>query len=318
MTMFWFRVTSSAVIGMLLWSPCGQTAEPRRAKTSMAPEAIPTTVVSHDLVVDNDYAAWSRSRTKAIPIRGGGDTEKTCGTDDKMPVPFALFRPWRAICLLEFRFPSDPSAMYQATGFLVSDRVVLTAGHCVYNNSIVPGEYAQSIKVYPGKNGSGKLSDILGTYNGIKTYTNFSYTYYPANDPNSLDWDYGAILLDQPVSKNALGAIPVIESNDAYAAAGKTMIVAGYPGDRPYGTQWYGTGPVTAFNRYQMQYQIDTYGGQSGGPVWVPQGGVQGPQKYYGLVYGIHIAGPSPCDNRARIIDDYVYDLIDEANYDAR
>ena len=59
-----------------------------------------------------------------------------------------------------------------------------------------------------------------------------------------------------------------------------------YPGDKPSGTHWYGSNKVTAVTPRKVHYAIDTYGGQSGGPVWIHETETGPP-----IAVGIHAYG---------------------------
>ena len=43
---------------------------------------------------------------------------------------------------------------------------------------------------------------------------------------------------------------------------------SGYPGDKPSGTQWWNANNVLAVTDRRLFYRLDTFGGQSGSPVW--------------------------------------------------
>ena len=47
-----------------------------------------------------------------------------------------------------------------------------------------------------------------------------------------------------------------------------TMATNGYPGDKPTGTMWRVDIPKLTVSRSLMHYMADTYGGQSGSPVY--------------------------------------------------
>jgi V8-like Glu-specific endopeptidase len=43
---------------------------------------------------------------------------------------------------------------------------------------------------------------------------------------------------------------------------------SGYPGGKPYGTQWWNSNNILAVTARCVYYRIDTYFGQSGSPNW--------------------------------------------------
>jgi glutamyl endopeptidase len=49
---------------------------------------------------------------------------------------------------------------------------------------------------------------------------------------------------------------------------GLPVQVSGYPGDKTSATQWSTSGDIRVSETYKTRYKHDTYGGQSGGPVF--------------------------------------------------
>ena len=65
---------------------------------------------------------------------------------------------------------------------------------------------------------------------------------------------------------------------------------AGYPGDKPFGTQWFNAGAITQVTARRLFYMLDTFGGQSGSAVWRLQNGQR---------HGVGIHGYGGCPNKA-------------------
>lgn len=52
------------------------------------------------------------------------------------------------------------------------------------------------------------------------------------------------------------------------ALVGLPVQVSGYPGDKPFGTHWSTSGDIAISEASKTRYKHDTFGGQSGGPVF--------------------------------------------------
>jgi glutamyl endopeptidase len=52
------------------------------------------------------------------------------------------------------------------------------------------------------------------------------------------------------------------------ALTGQASYTSGYPGDKTYGTQWRSNDSIRISQTYRLYYANDTFGGQSGSPVW--------------------------------------------------
>jgi glutamyl endopeptidase len=55
-----------------------------------------------------------------------------------------------------------------------------------------------------------------------------------------------------------------LEVLDDAALNGLLVNLSGYPGDKPFGTQWYMDGSVISVPSKRLFYMIDSFGGQSG------------------------------------------------------
>ena len=84
--------------------------------------------------------------------------------------------------------------------------------------------------------------------------------------PLEVSYDYAAIKLNCSVG-NQTGWFGYRVAPDS-GLSGQQTIVAGYPGDKPSGTLWTHTDQVRGYSTYRISYANDTYGGQSGSPVW--------------------------------------------------
>ncbi|MCK6497978.1 MAG: serine protease [Nitrospira sp.] len=207
--------------------------------------------------------------------------ETVCGRDDRVEVTNTTIVPWRWICKLIITFPNGASG--GCTGWFIGPKAVMTAGHCVYSRA--NGGWARQIEVIPGMRGAIRpYGSMIGT--SFRSVTGWTQN----SDPN---YDYGCIILPSPNLGNQLGYFGFAALTDASL---QNLLVnnSGYPGDKPFGTQWYNAGRVTNVTARKIYYMLDTYGGQSGSPTWRFQNG----QRH---AVGIHAYGGCP-NSSTRIV----------------
>lgn len=211
--------------------------------------------------------------------------EAIIGTDDRVRVNNTAAYPWRAIASLAIT-AADGSA-WIGTGWFISPRTLITAGHCVFiKNSGVPGRdgWVRKVVVMPGRN-AGVLP-----YGQVSSSSFRSVVGWTAS--GNEEFDYAAIILPTPLGSTTgwfgIGVYPDGEMN------GKAVNVAGYPGDKPSGTHWYGSNKVTSVSPRKVFYAIDTYGGQSGAPVWRNIGGKR-------FACAVHAYGGATANSGTRI-----------------
>lgn len=188
-----------------------------------------------------------------------GVMEVVLGNDDRVKITNTSVYPYRAVASLVI--VAADNSPWIGTGWFISPKTLITAGHCVYiKGSGVPGRdgWVKSIKVIPGRNGSSAPfgSTVSKNFKAVSAWTT-------NGNPNH---DYGAIILNTPLG-DSVGTFGFGVYTDADLL--QTMAnISGYPGDKPSGTHWYHARKVTAVNPLKVFYDIDTAGGQSGAPVW--------------------------------------------------
>lgn len=225
----------------------------------------------------------------------GGRAETVLGEDNRRQIQNTGDLPWRmnASLLITARDGSS----WIGTGWFVSPRVLITAGHCLYiRNSGVAGRdgWVQRITVIPGRNGN------TMPY-GQAVSTSFrSVVGWTKN--GDADYDYGAIILNTPLG-NQTGWYGYGNYSDA-DLIGKAANISGYPGDKPAGTQWYHAGKIAAVNARKVYYSTDTAGGQSGSAVYrIINGG------RFAVAIHAYGSGGGPSNSGTRIVKP-VYDNI--------
>jgi V8-like Glu-specific endopeptidase len=202
-----------------------------------------------------------------VELRMGLETVH--GIDNRVQITNTTAYPWRAIASLAIT-AADNSA-WIGTGWFIGPRTVLTAGHCVFiKNSGVPGRdgWVKSIRVMPGRNGSTLPfgSVMSSTFRSVSGWTT----------SGNENFDYGVIILPTPLG-NTVGTFGYGAYTDADLRS-TIANIAGYPGDKPSGTNWFDARRVASVTSQKVFYDIDTAGGQSGGPVFrvLPNGNRMG------------------------------------------
>jgi glutamyl endopeptidase len=205
--------------------------------------------------------------------------ETVIGRDERVRILDTDLAPWRMICALRMRGPSGAGAV--GTGWFIGPRTVLTAGHCVFSDYFFGG-WASTIEVIPGLNGQGTTADTR-PYDSVSSERFTSIDRWTAQeDP---DFDIGCIHLDEPLGDQvgwfSVAALPP-EDLESFL-----VNVSGYPADRGAGAeQYHGRNRVLSVSERRLFYEVDTYGGQSGAPVWIYEDDDSPP-----LAVGVHAYG---------------------------
>jgi V8-like Glu-specific endopeptidase len=192
----------------------------------------------------------------------GLDIMRVPRADDRVRVSKYAEYPWRCICSL--RILTAAGTWMSGTGWLVSPRVVVTAGDCVYQHDA--GGWARQVEVIPGRNGA---QQPYGAFQSMALRSVLQWT-----EQHDYDFDYGAVLLrpeDRPGDR--LGWFGYAPRDDAYLRQA-TLNLAGYPDDggrapgAEEGTQWFASGLARQIEARQVTYEISASPRQPGCPVW--------------------------------------------------
>ena len=235
---------------------------------------------NEEQVLDAFYASYGDLKQEGLrQLR-----EVIIGADNRVRINPTTSYPWRAICAL--KITAKNGSKWIGTGWLISPRTVITAGHCVYMHD--QGGWAKSIEVIPARNDSSKpYGSASSSY--LKSVTGWTQSKNREND-------YGAIILPSNYRPgDVTGYFGYSVKNDSYLLS-SVLNLSGYPGDKPGGDQqWFmALKPKSASSRV-ITYDIDTMGGQSGAPVWVKIGDARS-------CVGIHTNGHGSGNSATRIV----------------
>lgn len=267
--LLWISVMaiSLTVLPLFGTSPTAVSAEPLSPHTPMSNDGkifVPTKKYTKDSIVKKNegyspaYQGTGKLKTEKSefsaqgvqPVKTSGmiGINSVIGTDQRTRVSPATSFPYRAIVHIE-------SDIGGCTGWLIGPNTVATAGHCIYN----PGsrKWASYATVTPGRDGSSKP---YGSANAVRLFA-------PSGWVNNGDtnYDYGAIKLDSDIGYST-GWLGYRWTSGNLNGTPET--ISGYPGDKPYGTQWQHKDQIRQSYTYKLHYANDTYGGQSGSPVY--------------------------------------------------
>jgi glutamyl endopeptidase len=137
----------------------------------------------------------------------------------------------------------------RGTGFFITDRLLLTAAHCVHSRFGA----VTSIDVFPGLNGPG---------GGSITSTRFMPFDRYLIDPTDPANDFGVIFVP-PGSSTLRFGFDFVPDNFLRALP---LHLQGYPVGLTQ--QMFCTGPLKAISGALFSYNMPTNEGESGGPVW--------------------------------------------------
>jgi V8-like Glu-specific endopeptidase len=223
-----------------------------------------------------------------------GSPETVIGVDDRVMIDPVTAPPWACICAL--KIVAQSGRVYVGTGWLIGPRTVVTAGHCVFMHD--DGGYPSFVEVTPGMSGD---RGPWGTSRAKKFRTVAQWT-----DERATAHDYGVIVLADDLG-NKVDAWFTYAAPDDGQLRGTEANISGYPADKLRDNggqfhQYFHARPIKSVDPNMLYYDIDTFGGQSGSPIWFNVGGRR-------VVVGIHTTGTPNGNSGTRIRAD-VFDNL--------
>lgn len=169
------------------------------------------------------------------------------------------------------------------SGFVVDGHTIGTAAHCVYNRN------ANSVRIVD----SVRLFDMVGVVRKIAYPVEVHIPKNYVTNSSATDYDYALISVWEDVSKYACFNLGTIL--DSVNMSTTPIFVSGFPqivGDTYVNlsndTEYTGTGQLSFLETRTIFYDVDTSGGDSGGPIYMKT--IMNSKTYYTLI-GIHTNG---------------------------
>jgi V8-like Glu-specific endopeptidase len=194
------------------------------------------------------------------------DLQLIIGVDDRVRVSPTNVRPYQSIAYLE-AWDDDQDMAISCTATFVGPRTLLTAAHCLWIDEF--GGWPDGIAIAPGKDAEANPFNFEVVFaESVWVPGNWSET--AGLSGARFQWDFGLVTLPSDKLGNTVGSLEIGVLTDATLQRSDfNPTTSGYPGDKPWGTQWTSTQP--AFDRVtgtQLINSIDAFQGQSGSGIW--------------------------------------------------
>ena len=303
------RFALLSVLALLCAGLAVAVSGPSASGQEAAAPAITVIDTSGRVVPTDGWSGHGPTGTETAPEGSTNDgvfgqpvgAESVIGPDGRVQVTNTNTAINRRIGQIEF-FQSGGTnpGNFICTGWLIDDNSILTSGHCVWDPPVSAGGggggIIESATWYPARNGA------TDPYPGcVVSGIAAPFTQWETNGQPY--WDYGVMNFPNPGACQSIGAtlgtfgLMAVANTNGLDNAQAT--VQGYPGDKPPGTEWKMNGRIAKGNKQFLFYPMDTFGGQSGSPIWWNRAGgaCTGPCGYGIHSYGQGLPGPGQNNN---------------------
>ena len=211
------------------------------------------------------WTALDRARERLDEIADQTDFAVIGPRDSRVQEIATTTFPWNTICHVERDF--GDGRWRGCSGVLVAPRLVLTAGHCLYNHLL--RRAPARVRVSPGRRD--RDTRPYGSHLAERVHAAAAYRTPPRGRPLlAREHDWGLVVLTRAVpgiDRFMRLHVPTDAELESLRRDG-LVTVAGYPGDRPIGTMWRHTERLHESSGRRVAYTVDTCPGHSGSPIW--------------------------------------------------
>ena len=222
-------------------------------KSDLVNPSLDETTIVKKFNLDENYPISSNTSD----LTGG--PESIIDIDGRVRITPTTVSPFKAVCKIKVWWGDDG---YMGSGAVVYINHVLTAAHVVYDSDL--GGWADRVEVIPAQdNDVGPYGVALATYGRV-------YTAWAQNKDEEHDFALLTLNMDIGYTTGAFGIQTADPSDPIYTGE---LHTAGYPGDIDSGeNMYYSNENGRSATNFKHYYYLDTYGGQSGSPVWYYDG----------------------------------------------
>lgn len=212
------------------------TTSPESAAVPAAPEGVPQSII--------------------------GAPESVIGADGRERLDLSATSAFPLSAIGQIEFVQD-GTLYICTGYLIDGNSVLTAGHCSFDGG--QNDPIESATFFPGRERSN--GDIVNPFGSCAVSAVFAPEQWRLEGKTAHDYSVQQLGGGCDFSETA-GSFGLFTLDGDNAFAGRRLRVEGYPGDKSSGSRWKMVDEVDRNSINTLYYPMDTFGGQSGSPLF--------------------------------------------------